>query len=361
MHSDKEFLNQFGWNGFFESQLANFNESELETLVIARIICEERNLYRLQFSEKIKLWGAVTGKMQFEAESREDFPAVGDFVLAEISGERAVIKHVFERKSVLKRKQVGSNLGIQILSTNVDYAFITTSMNEDLNIRRLERYITLVADAGVRPIIVLTKADLCLEDQDTIRQKVQKAFPLVEVYSVAQDSFSEAKFLPELVSRGTTSVFIGSSGVGKSTLVNFLIGEYKMKTQEIREDDDKGKHTTTSRQLFVSRFEGLVIDTPGMRELQLLDHEEGLQSQFEDIEALAQTCRFTDCHHETEPGCAIVSALDAGELEVDRWNSYIKLLKEIRHMQRKQDKALASEDRKAWKKITMMVREKNKR
>ena len=361
MHSDKEFLNQFGWNGFFESQLASFNESELEKLVIARIICEERNLYRLQFSEKIKLWGSVTGKMQFKADSREDFPAVGDFVLAEISADRAVIKHVFERKSVLKRKQVGSNLGIQILSTNVDYAFITTSMNDDLNIRRLERYITLVADAGVRPIIVLTKADLCVEDQDTIRQKVQKAFPFVEVYAVTQNSFSEATFLPELISKGTTSVFIGSSGVGKSTLVNFLIGEHKMKTQKIRADDDKGKHTTTSRQLFVSRFGGLVIDTPGMRELQLLDHEDGLQSQFEDVEALTQDCKFTDCRHDTEPGCAIVCALESGELSFERWNGYIKLLKEIRHVQRKQDKALASEDRKAWKKITVMVREKNKR
>lgn len=361
MHSDKEFLYQFGWNGFFESHFAQINESELEKTAVARVICEERNLYRLQFSNEIKLWGSVTGKIQFEAGNREDFPAVGDFVLAEISGERAVIKQVLERKTILKRKQVGSVLGIQILSTNVDYAFITTSMNEDLNIRRLERYITLVSDARVTPVIVLTKADLYLGDQSEVIQKVQKAFSAVEVHVVAQNSFAEARFLPELVCRGTTSVFIGSSGVGKSTLVNFLIGEYKMKTQEIREDDDKGKHTTTSRQLFVSRFGGLVIDTPGMRELQLLDHEEGLHSQFEDIEEISKSCKFTDCYHQTEPGCAINAAIAAGELETERWNSYQKLLKEIRHMQRKQDKALASEDKKAWKKLTMSVRQKNKR
>lgn len=361
MHSDREFLYQFGWSGFFESQLASFSDSELEKLIIARVICEERNLYRLQFSPTIKLWGGITGKMQFEANDRQDFPAVGDFVLAEISGERAVIKHIFERKSVLKRKQVGSSLGIQILSTNVDYAFVTTSMNEDLNIRRLERYITLVSDAGVRPVLVLTKADLCKEDQTGLTQRVQKAFPTVEVYAVTQESFYEAKFLPALLSKGSTSVFIGSSGVGKSTLVNFLIGEYKLKTQEIREDDDKGKHTTTSRQLFVSRFGGLVIDTPGMRELQLLDHEEGLQSQFEEIEELSQQCKFSDCHHKTEPGCSIMSALETGELEIERWDSYQKLLREIRHMQRKQDKATASADKKSWKKLTMAVREKNKR
>ena len=180
------------------------------------------------------------------------------------------------------------------------------------------------------------------------------------MYAVSQENFENANFFKELLAPGTTSVFLGSSGVGKSTLVNYLIGEQRLKTQSIREDDDKGKHTTTSRQLFVSRFGGLVIDTPGMRELQLLDHEEGLSSQFEEVEALLQHCRFSDCQHETEPGCAIIQALEDGSLEEERWQSYQKLLREVRHAQRKQDKALASEEKKKWKKISQALRDKYK-
>lgn len=357
MSSDRNFLVNYGWNGFFESHLAEIISDGLK---IGRIICEERNLYRIQFSQENKVWGQVTGKKQFEATSREDFPAVGDWILAKSSGAdgRVIIQEILPRKSTLKRKQVGSSDG-QILSTNVDYGFITSSLNHDLNIRRIERYVTLIKDAGVEPVILLTKADLA-EQAEQFRQQVQKSFPALQVYAISQDAFEKAGFFKELLKPGTTSVFLGSSGVGKSTLVNYLIGEQRLKTQGIREDDDKGRHTTTSRQLFVSRFGGLVIDTPGMRELQLLDHEEGLSSQFEDIEALFQRCRFSDCRHETEPGCAVIAALEQETLESERWQSYQKLLREIRHTQRKQDKALAAEEKKKWKKITQALRDKYK-
>lgn len=355
MSSDRNFLVNYGWNGFFESHLSEINSDGLK---IGRVICEERNLYRIQFSPEYKAWGQVTGKKQFEATSREDFPAVGDWILAKSSGadDRVIIQEVLPRKSVLKRKQVGSG-DSQILSTNVDYGFVTSSLNDDLNIRRIERYVTLIKDAGVEPVLLLTKADLSAE-ASALTQKVQKSFSTLQVYAVSQESFENANFFKELLVPGTTSVFLGSSGVGKSTVVNYLIGEQHLKTQSIREDDDKGRHTTTSRQLFVSRFGGLVIDTPGMRELQLLDHEEGLSSQFEEVEALLGQCRFSDCQHETEPGCAILQAFEDGALEIDRWQSYQKLLREVRHAQRKQDKALASEEKKKWKKISQALRDK---
>lgn len=355
MSSDRNFLVNYGWNGFFESHLSEINSDGLK---IGRVICEERNLYRIQFSQDYKVWGQVTGKKQFEATSREDFPAVGDWILAKSSGadDRVIIQEVLPRKSVLKRKQVGSG-DSQILSTNVDYGFVTSSLNDDLNIRRIERYVTLIKDAGVEPVLLLTKADLSAE-ASALTQKVQKSFSTLQVYAVSQESFENANFFKELLVPGTTSVFLGSSGVGKSTVVNYLIGEQHLKTQSIREDDDKGRHTTTSRQLFVSRFGGLVIDTPGMRELQLLDHEEGLSSQFEEVEALLGQCRFSDCQHETEPGCAILQAFEDGALEIDRWQSYQKLLREVRHAQRKQDKALASEEKKKWKKISQALRDK---
>lgn len=357
MSSDRNFLVNYGWNGFFESHLAEINSDGLK---IGRVICEERNLYRIQFSQDYKVWGQVTGKKQFEAQSREDFPAVGDWILAKASGsdDRVIIQEILPRKSMLKRKQAGGS-DSQILSTNVDYGFVTSSLNDDLNIRRIERYVTLIQDAGVEPVLLLTKADLSAE-ADELTQKVQKSFPTLQVYAISQENFENAHFFKELLKPGTTSVFLGSSGVGKSTLVNYLIGEQRLKTQSIREDDDKGRHTTTSRQLFVSRFGGLVIDTPGMRELQLLDHEEGLSSQFEEVEALLSQCRFSDCQHETEPGCAIIQALEDGSLEDERWQSYQKLLREVRHAQRKQDKALASEEKKKWKKISQALRDKYK-
>lgn len=355
MSSDRDFLNQFGWNGFFESQLAELDSANLQ---IGRVICEERNLYRIQFSKSHSVWGQVTGKKQFEAVGREDFPAVGDWVLAKYSGadDRAMIQEILPRKSILRRKQVGK-FDSQILSTNVDYGFVTSSLNEDLNIRRIERYVTLIKDANVEPIILLTKADLT-DQALVLAQEVQKRFPTLQVYSTSQENYVEAEFFKELLQKGTTSVFLGSSGVGKSTLVNFLIGEQRLKTQSIREDDDKGKHTTTSRQLFVSLYGGLVIDTPGMRELQLLGHEEGLNSQFAEIDLLIKQCRFSDCQHSNEPGCAVIQGLDDGSLELERWESYQKQLREIRHALRKQDKAVASEDKKMWKKRTQVIRAK---
>ena len=249
---------------------------------------------------------------------------------------------------------------MQILSTNVDYVFITSSANSDLNYRRIERYLAVARDAGAVPVILLTKADTCLDSIDSVLAKTQKEFTGVQIHTISKDDFEKAEFLAGYLKKGTTSVFIGSSGVGKSTLVNFLIGNEQIRTQDVREGDDKGRHTTTSRNLYVSRYGGLIIDTPGMRELQLSDHSEGVRTQFSDIEDLIQSCRFGDCQHQTEPACAIKDALADSSLSDGRWRSYQKLEAEVRHGMRRQNKVLAAEDRKIWKKISIEARNKSR-
>ncbi|MGE0614637.1 MAG: ribosome small subunit-dependent GTPase A [Bacteriovoracia bacterium] len=350
-----------GWDGFFESQNLGLLSPAWRP---ARVICEERGLYRVQFSETDMRWACVSGKMQFNADGRESYPAVGDWVLVDTPNphDRGVIHGVYPRKTVIQRKQAGTAGGMQILAANVDTIFITTSLNEDLNHRRLERYLVMAWESGCTPVILLTKADLCADtgDVEAAVWDAQRTFPGVDVHALSQANFAQAEFFAAYLEVGKTAVVVGSSGVGKSTLVNYLIDDDRIRTQAIREDDARGRHTTTSRALYVSRFGGLVIDTPGMRELQLADHEEGVSAQFADIEEWAQSCRFNDCQHDTEPDCAVKSARANGELGEDRWASYLKLAAEVRFEMRKQDKALASEQRKLWKKRSKEAAQRSK-
>jgi ribosome biogenesis GTPase / thiamine phosphate phosphatase len=357
INSEQEFLSLFGWDDFFESQKT---ENDSYNLKPARVICEERNLYQVQIDTDKAILAAVSGKLQFNAATRADYPAVGDWVLIsnDPEADRAIIHSICPRKMVIQRKQVGSSADIQILSTNVDTVFITTSANDDLNFKRIERYLSIAWDSKATPVILLTKADVCVDDIENILEKTKNEFPAVAVFALSQNNFEQADFFSEYLKKGTTSVFIGSSGVGKSTLVNYLIGEDVAKTQSIREDDSKGRHTTTARSLYVSRYGGLIIDTPGMRELQLSDHTEGLKAQFAEIDELINLCKFSDCKHLTEPGCQILKALENESLSLDHWNSYQKLANEVRHGLRKQNRAIAAEDRRVWKKLTTDARER---
>jgi ribosome biogenesis GTPase len=358
INSQQEFLSLFGWNDFFQNQILPMS---LENLFIARVINEEKQLYRLQLGIDKTAWSTVTGKMQFEARSRADYPAVGDWVLAEIpnGSERAVIRFIFNRKSTLQRKKVGEVSEMQILATNVDYVFITTSINSDLNFGRLDRYLTFAWDSGATPVILLTKIDLC-EDVESIMATVEERFPGVNIHALSSAQFEHADFFKDYLVEGKTSVLVGSSGVGKSTISNYLIGEKIIATQEIREDDEKGKHTTTSRSMYKSFYGGLIIDTPGMRELQFFSQESEVEKLFGDIEELMQQCRFHNCGHTKEEGCAVLKALENGELLSARWKSYNKIQNEVRHSMRKQEKWIMAEDRKVWKKRSIAARQRIK-
>ncbi len=359
MISDKNFLDVFGWDDFYAQSLTQENPN---SWMPARVICEERNIFQVQYGLDEIVWASISGKMQFSAKIRADYPAVGDWVMIELraGSDRAAIHQIAARKSTIYRKQIGASTDAQILSTNVDYVFITTSVSEDLNQRRLERYLSIAWDSGTSPIILLTKADIIPEEIDEIEADVQLCFPSTPIHRLSKLEFAKADFFTRYLTQGKTAVFVGSSGVGKSTIVNYLTGKDKIKTQEVRERDGRGRHTTTSRNLYVSRFGGLIIDTPGMRELALTDHVEGLAAQFDDVVGLFSACKFGDCKHQAEPGCAVKAALESGSLERERWESYQKLEAEIQHGKRKQDKTLAAEDRKKWKKITVDARDRGR-
>jgi ribosome biogenesis GTPase len=367
--SQKEFLIQFGWNDFFENQLAEFYQMNPgmnpEKLKIARVVNEEKNLYRIQLNAEEIYWSAVSGKMQFSAQNRSSFPAVGDWVLVEIpeQSDRGIIRFVLRRKSALVRKQVGNVSDVQILAANVDTVFITTALNGDLNIGRLERYLTFAWDSGARPVILLTKTDLFEGSEESLAEMIQDLklrFCGVEIHSMNRDDFAAAEFFNNYLVSGTTSVLVGSSGVGKSTISNFLVGRDVLLTSEVRECDGKGRHTTTSRSLYESRFGGLIIDTPGMRELQFAGHVDGLEVQFADIELLVKECRYNNCTHTTEQNCAIQTSLEEGSLEASRWKSYKKIAGEIKHGLMKENKWMMAEQRKVWKKKSMDARNRSK-
>lgn len=300
--------------------------TQYEGLTLCRILLQEKSQYRL-ISSQGEQAAVVSGKYQYEANSPSDYPAVGDYVMADLNdGSMAVIHHLLPRASVFLRKAAGSARQEQVVAANVDTLFLCMSLNHDFNLRRLERYLSVAWDSGSRPVIVLTKADLC-EDVDKKLTEVESvAFGVDILVTTAMRTDGYEKVLP-YVKPGQTVAFIGSSGVGKSTLINRLLGEDTLATGGLR-NDDKGRHTTTHRELLFLPNGGMVIDTPGMRELGMWDSTGGVEQTFQDIEELARQCRFSNCTHQNEPGCAILAALHSGELTAERLTSYQKLMQE---------------------------------
>ena len=347
-------MSDLGWNPSREVEFADY---ESEGLVPGRIAEEHRDRY-LVFTEQGEQNAEITGKLRFAAKSRLDFPAVGDWVAVSNTngGSAAVIHAVLPRRSTFVRKAAGETTEPQMVASNVDTVLLVTDMGLDFNVRRLERYLTLAYESGSTPVIVLNKSDLCEDLASRIAEVQAVAFgvPIFAISAERGDGMSELK---TVVTPGQTVALIGSSGVGKSTIVNYLLSENRLKTTAVRESDGRGRHTTTARQLILLPSGGMVIDTPGMREIQLWGDETDLAGSFADIEELASRCRFSDCEHQSEPDCAVRAALENGALEDSRWESYRKLKRELRFLERKVDVRARLDEKARWKRIHKSAKE----
>ncbi len=326
-------------------------------LTVGRITLQEKGFYRIRTSmgEQNAL---VSGKFQFEAQSPSDYPAVGDYVMVNCADpDTAVIHQVLPRKSLFVRKAAGTFKTEQVVAANIDTVFLCMSLNNDFNLRRLERYLAVAWESGADPVVVLTKADLCGDLPQKQREVEAIAMGVTILTTSAMESDGYRQIMP-YITEGRTVAFVGSSGVGKSTLINRLLGEERLATDGLRKDD-KGHHTTTHRELLFLPNGAMVIDTPGMRELGMWDAASGVEQTFGDIEELAARCRFRNCSHSGEPGCAVRAAIRSGGLDSRRWQSYQKLKNENSYAADSESYLAAKE--KKYKEISKINRYNKKR
>lgn len=347
-------LTQFGWNDHFRALFAAHASAGL---LPARVVRQYRERCVL-VSERGESSGEVSGRFRHHAEGPASYPTVGDWVAMEPSGDSLGLIHaVLPRRSAFARKVAGDLTESQVVAANIDTLFLVTGLDGNFNVRRIERYVTSAWDSGASPVIVLNKADLH-PDLDSVVAEVEAislGIPVVAVSALDGDRVDS--LVPYLTPR-TTVALLGSSGVGKSTLINCLLGEQRLRTGEVSELADRGRHTTTHRELVALPSGALLIDTPGMRELQLWADEDSLDRSFQDIETLAADCRFADCRHESEPGCAVLAALADGTLDPDRLESYYKQRKELKFLALKQDSKAKKQAEKAWgRRMASMIKE----
>ncbi len=351
--SPRSVLEKLGWDAHWASEFGPFLE---QGLTPARVTCEHREAYDV-LGESGELRSEISGRFRFDHPVHTEWPAVGDWVAIAPRPEEgaATIHAVLPRRSRFSRKAAGDRTEEQVVAANVDIVFPVSSLDGDFNVRRIERYLTVAWDSGARPVVVLNKADLRADVASFVSEVENVAFgtPVIPL-SAATGQGLEA--LRAMLPPGATGAFLGSSGVGKSSLVNALIGTARQATQAVRADDSRGRHTTTHRELIPLPNGGLIIDTPGMRELQIWAEDDGLGSAFSDVEALATHCRFGDCTHAGEPGCAVQAALEDGTLQRDRFRSYAKLQREIRYQALRQEQSARLIEKDRWKKIAKEIR-----
>ena len=343
-------LDQLGWSAALATDHVPHAALGREP---ARIMAEDRGSYVVRTADGERR-AAITGRFRHEAGAEPSgFPAVGDWVAIDGGPDDAAIHAVLARRTAIVRQAPGKRTEAQVVGANVDVVFIVISLNLDLNMRRLERYLAVAWESGAEPVVVLSKADL-VEDPAAILAEVEGIAIGATILMVSAIDGRGVDEVRARIGTGRTVAFVGSSGVGKSTLLNVLAGDDRAVVREVRDDDDRGRHTTTRRQLHILPDGGLILDTPGMRELALWDPD-GVDQSFSDIDELVMTCRFGNCRHNGEPGCAIAAAIASGDLDSDRYAAWQKLEREARHQVRRVDALARAEERRKWKAISKSV------
>jgi ribosome biogenesis GTPase len=324
-------LEDLGYNDKLERSR---NEKDLNNLEVGRVIAEHKERYIVK-TTKGDVEAEITGNMRFTAKNREDYPAVGDWVeLAIYDTDFAIIHKILPRFSAIIRRAVGKFGEIQIIATNIDYAFLVQAVDRDFNINRLERYLAICHSSNVDPIIILTKTDLINEQQVSgISGNIKSRIKNVPVIAVSNKTRQGYESISRMLEKGKTYCLLGSSGVGKSTLLNNLSGKMMMKTDTVSQSTNKGRHVTSHRELFILENGAILIDNPGMREVGITDDETGIEATFDKIISLSQFCKFKDCSHTNEIGCSVLEAVEKGEIDKSTYENYLKLEREKKYFE----------------------------
>ena len=353
MSAEQPDLPHLGWDDGWQTAFA---DHEAAGRLPGRVCLEQRGSWGV-LTERGELPASVAGRLRHEAIGRPDLPVVGDWVALTVPAddEGARIEAVLPRRSAFVRRLAGATAEAQVLAANVDVVFLVSGLDADYNPRRIERAVTLAWESGARPVVVLNKADLC-PDVEARLAEVAGLAPGVPVHATRGLEGGGLEAFTGVLRPGVAGALLGSSGVGKSTIINRLLGREVLATAPVREHDARGRHTTTHRQLFVLPSGGLLVDTPGLREFGLWGEGSGLGATFADIDALAPACRYRDCRHADEPGCAVRQAVADGRLDPERLASFHKLAKELAFLHRQVDQRAALEEKRRWKSIHKMAK-----
>ncbi|MFC2163583.1 ribosome small subunit-dependent GTPase A [Acidobacteriota bacterium] len=325
-------LKELGFSDWFQERAKESQQSEFS---LARVVAAYKDTFTVR-NEETEIPAEVTGKLLYGAESNLDLPTVGDWVYVQYFNENtfAIIQEIIPRKSLLKRKAAGKKIEYQPIASNIDIAFVIQSLDHDFNLSRIERYLTMVNETHIKPVILLSKRDLISSDDlEQMISEIKNRDPDSDIIAFSNQTGEALDDIQGMLKKGQTYCLLGSSGVGKTTLINRLIGDDVFATAAVREKDSKGRHVTSHRQLIILEQGGMIIDTPGMRELGNIGVQTGLNITFSDVFSLAQDCRFKDCTHVNEPGCAVVKAVESGDLSAQRYQNYLKLRKESAYLE----------------------------